>query len=55
MAKAAVACGADGLMIEVHHNPKLALSDGQQSLYPEQFTKLMEELQPFIQAAGRTF
>jgi 3-deoxy-7-phosphoheptulonate synthase len=54
MAKAAVACGADGVMIEVHHDPKTALSDGQQSLYPEQFTQLMHELQPFVQAAGRT-
>jgi len=55
MAKAAVACGADGLMIEVHHDPRSAVSDGQQSLYPEQFAQLMQELQPFVQAAGRTF
>ncbi len=54
MAKAAVACGADGLMIEVHHDPRSAVSDGQQSLYPEQFAQLMQELQPFVQAAGRT-
>lgn len=54
MAKAAAACGADGLMIEVHVDPKTALSDGQQSLYPEQFTQLMQELRPFVQAAGRS-
>jgi 3-deoxy-7-phosphoheptulonate synthase len=53
MAKAAVACGADGLLIEVHVNPKEALSDGQQSLYPEQFSRLMKELRPFAAAAGR--
>jgi 3-deoxy-7-phosphoheptulonate synthase len=53
MAKAAVACGADGLLIEVHIDPKAALSDGQQSLYPEQFAQLMQELRPFVEAAGR--
>ena len=53
MAKAAVACGADGLLIEVHFNPKEALSDGQQSLYPEQFAQLIKELRPFVEAAGR--
>jgi 3-deoxy-7-phosphoheptulonate synthase len=53
MAKAATACGADGLLIEVHCNPKEALSDGQQSLYPEQFSRLMKELRPFVKAAGR--
>ncbi len=54
MAKAAVACGADGLLIEVHCDPSVALSDGQQSLYPEQFAQLMRELEPFVAAAGRT-
>ncbi len=53
MAKAAVACGADGLLIEVHIDPKTALSDGQQSLYPEQFVQLMKELRPFVEATGR--
>ena len=53
MAKAAIACGADGLLIEVHNNPKLALSDGQQSLNPEQFAELMHDLRPFVKAAGR--
>src|ERR671929_713428 len=44
MARAAVAAGADGVMIEVHPDPDRALSDGAQSLYPEQFAKLMDEL-----------
>jgi 3-deoxy-7-phosphoheptulonate synthase len=54
MAKAAIACGADGLLIEVHHDPAAALSDGPQSLYPEQFAKLMRELGPIGHAAGRS-
>ncbi|MEZ4588803.1 MAG: 3-deoxy-7-phosphoheptulonate synthase, partial [Gemmatimonadales bacterium] len=54
MAKAAIACGADGLLIEVHHDPPSALSDGRQSLYPEQFARLMRELEPFVHAAGRS-
>ena len=45
LAKASVAVGADGLMIEVHHNPQQALSDGPQSLKPERFIKLMEEIE----------
>lgn len=53
MAKAALACGADGLMIEVHCNPKVALSDGQQSLYPEQFAQLMQELRVLAGVLGR--
>ncbi len=53
MAKAAIACGADGILIEVHIDPKTALSDGHQSLNPEQFTQLMKELRPFVEAAGR--
>jgi 3-deoxy-7-phosphoheptulonate synthase len=44
LARAAVAAGADGLMIEVHHEPEKALSDGAQSLYPDQFRTLMEEI-----------
>lgn len=55
MSKAAVACGADGLLIEVHCDPSVALSDGKQSLYPEQFATLMRELAPFVSAAGKTF
>src|SRR5690348_801195 len=53
MARAAVAAGADGLLIEVHHDPEHALSDGAQSLYPEQFAQLMAELRIIAPAAGR--
>lgn len=52
MAKAAIACGADGLIIEVHNSPKDALSDGQQSLDPDEFALLMEDLRFFVEAAG---
>ena len=55
MAKAAVAAGADGLMIEVHPHPEQALSDGAQSLRPDKFLQLVKELKPFIEASGRTF
>ena len=44
LARAAVAAGCDGLMIEVHHEPEKAMSDGAQSLYPDQFQTLMEEI-----------
>ncbi|MCA9506922.1 MAG: 3-deoxy-7-phosphoheptulonate synthase [Myxococcales bacterium] len=54
MAYAAAACGADGVIIEVHHDPKIALSDGKQSLFPEQFSSMMQELRKFVQASGRT-
>lgn len=53
MAKAAVAAGADGLIIEVHINPEEALSDGEQSLRPDDFKKLMRELKPIAAAVGR--
>lgn len=53
MAKAAVAAGADGLMIEVHANPEEALSDGEQSLRPDMFATLMRELKPIASAVGR--
>jgi len=53
MSKAAVAVGADGLLIEVHTNPEEALSDGEQSLKPDAFKKLMEELKPIAAAIGR--
>ena len=46
--------GADGLMIEVHPRPDEALSDGLQSLKPEKFAKLIEELKAFATAAGKT-
>ncbi|MEE4245489.1 MAG: 3-deoxy-7-phosphoheptulonate synthase [Kangiellaceae bacterium] len=54
LSKAAAAVGADGIIIEVHHNPKTALSDGAQSLFPQQFEQLMIELEGFVKAAGRT-
>ncbi|MCA9668934.1 MAG: 3-deoxy-7-phosphoheptulonate synthase [Myxococcales bacterium] len=54
MARAAVACGADGLLVEVHCDPSRAWSDGQQSLYPAQFDELMRGLRPFAEAAGRS-
>jgi 3-deoxy-7-phosphoheptulonate synthase len=53
MARAAIAAGADGLLIEVHHNPERALSDGAQSLSPEQFAQLMAELRRLAPAVGR--
>ena len=53
MALAAAACGADGLLIEVHENPAAALSDGPQSLYPDQFAALMGKLRPLLNALGR--
>ncbi len=54
MARAAVAAGADGLLIEVHHDPEKALSDGAQSLYPSQFEELMSQLKMIVPAVGRT-
>lgn len=53
MAKAAVAAGADGLIIEVHTNPEEALSDGEQSLRPNDFKKLMRDLKSIASAVGR--
>jgi 3-deoxy-7-phosphoheptulonate synthase len=54
MARAAVAAGADGLLVEVHPDPDHALSDGAQSLNPEQFTELMKQLKLIAAAVGRT-
>jgi 3-deoxy-7-phosphoheptulonate synthase len=54
LARASVAAGADGLLIEVHHEPEAAVCDGPQSLYPEQFAKLMDELRIIVPAVGRT-
>lgn len=54
MSKAAIAAGADGLIIEVHPHPEDALSDGQQTLDTAQFGQLMNELAPIAQAVGRT-
>ncbi len=53
MARAAVAAGADGLLIEVHNDPEHALSDGAQSLYADQFAQLMAELRIIAPAVGR--
>src|SRR6202049_1765097 len=54
MALAAVAAGASGLIVEVHPNPDRALSDGIQSLYPEQFDELMEQIRQIAPVVGRT-
>lgn len=54
MARAAAACGADGILVEVHENPPEAWSDGAQSLYPEAFKELVRGLRPFVEAAGKT-
>jgi 3-deoxy-7-phosphoheptulonate synthase len=54
LAKAALAAGADGLMIEVHPSPETALCDGAQSLPPDQFARLMDELRPLAAALGKS-
>jgi 3-deoxy-7-phosphoheptulonate synthase len=54
MARAAVAAGADALIVEVHCNPEKALSDGAQSLFPKQFQELMDQLRIIAPAVGRT-
>jgi len=53
MSKAAAVAGADGLIIEVHNNPKLALCDGQQSITPEQFSNLMDKLRKLVELEGK--
>jgi 3-deoxy-7-phosphoheptulonate synthase len=53
MARAAVAAGADGILVEVHPNPDRALSDGGQSLFPDQFARLVTELRAISSAIGR--
>ncbi|MGA2170026.1 MAG: 3-deoxy-7-phosphoheptulonate synthase [Terracidiphilus sp.] len=53
MARAAVAAGADGILVEVHNQPDKALSDGPQSIYPDQFVRLMDELQQIAPVVGR--
>ena len=55
MGRAAVAAGADGLIVEVHHDPPRAMSDGAQSLYPDQFAKLVDEVRVIARAIGREF
>jgi len=54
LARAAVAAGADGLLIEVHYDPERAICDGQQSLYPEQFAELSGQIRVIAEAVGRT-
>jgi 3-deoxy-7-phosphoheptulonate synthase len=54
LSRAAVAVGADGLIIEVHHDPDKALSDGMQSLYPDQFDELMGQVRQIAPVVGRT-
>ena len=53
MGRAAIAAGADGIIVEVHPNPDRALSDGAQSLYPEQFASLVDEIRAIANAIGR--
>jgi 3-deoxy-7-phosphoheptulonate synthase len=53
VSKAAVAVGADGLIVEVHPNPEEAYSDGQQSLLPEEFVELMEGVKKYLAVEGR--
>ena len=55
MGRAAVAAGADGLIVEVHRDPPRAMSDGAQSLYPDQFAKLVDEVRVIARAIGREF
>lgn len=54
MARAAVAVGADGVLVEVHHQPEKALSDGPQSIYPEQFVTMMDEIEQIAPVVHRT-
>jgi len=54
MARAAIAAGADGILVEVHHDPDHALSDGAQSLYPDQFAQMMKEVRIIAQAIERS-
>jgi 3-deoxy-7-phosphoheptulonate synthase len=53
MSKAAVAAGADGLMIEVHQNPEEAFSDGAQSLLPAEFEALVKDIRKYLKIEGR--
>jgi 3-deoxy-7-phosphoheptulonate synthase len=53
MARAAIASGADGIMVEVHDHPEKALSDGPQSIYPDQFARMMDELEQIAPVVGR--
>ena len=53
MARASVATGCDGIIVEVHNHPEKALSDGQQSIYPDQFARMMDELQQIAPVVAR--
>ena len=53
MARAAVAAGADGILVEVHNHPEKALSDGPQSIYPDQFARMMDEIEQIAPVVGR--
>ena len=55
MAKAAVAAGADGLMIEVHNNPEAALCDGAQSLKPKKYDALLKQVAEIAKVVGKSF
>ena len=54
MSKAAVACGADGIIVEVHNNPQEALCDGEQSITPTEFDKLMNQVRKYLEFEGKT-
>ena len=54
MSKAAVACGADGIIVEVHNNPQEALCDGEQSITPNEFDKLMNQVRKYLEFEGKT-
>jgi 3-deoxy-7-phosphoheptulonate synthase len=54
LSRAAIAVGADGLIVEVHHDPDRAMSDGIQSLYPDQFDELMRQVRQIAPVVGRT-
>lgn len=54
LARAAIAAGADGLLVEVHYDPERAICDGQQSLYPEEFAALSAQIRLIAEAVGRT-
>ena len=53
MSKAAIACGADGIMVEVHNNPQQALCDGEQSITPSEFDNLMKQMRKYAEIEGR--
>ena len=53
MSKAAIACGADGLMVEVHNNPQQALCDGEQSITPSEFDTLMKQMRKYAEIEGK--